>query len=397
MRDIASWVSSSRSLGTRLLLILSCLAIALPSAGAWSNGGYSADTNNPDYGTHDWIAEKALAIQTRDVSFLSGTYHSLFLLGTEAPDNPDYIGDTSNHHIYFHSTGELQDDACAVRASTIYETALGYLVDGKYDDAAYDIGVMAHYLADPGVFGHTMGAYTDWGAEVHHSDYEAEFESRLSSLSAPSGISLGDLDAHAAALELAEAITFGDGAIQSNVWMDTNYDWSNGAFEASAMASLYASVETVASVINHLLKEAASSEPPPFPQVPQPPASLSASVQESQIVLTWTAPPNDGGSVVMGYMLYKGTDPENHSLLAAVPGSTFTWTDGSVEKGKTYYYWVVAVNSVGSSDMVRIASATVPRDSGSLLLPIVLSAISAAIASGGVIVWRRRRRGGTRG
>ena len=26
----------------------------------WSNGGYSADPANPDYGTHDWIAEHAL-------------------------------------------------------------------------------------------------------------------------------------------------------------------------------------------------------------------------------------------------------------------------------------------------------------------------------------------------
>jgi hypothetical protein len=27
---------------------------------AWSNGGYSADPSNPDYGTHDWIAQHAL-------------------------------------------------------------------------------------------------------------------------------------------------------------------------------------------------------------------------------------------------------------------------------------------------------------------------------------------------
>ena len=27
---------------------------------AWSNGGYSDDPSNPNYGTHDWIAEHAL-------------------------------------------------------------------------------------------------------------------------------------------------------------------------------------------------------------------------------------------------------------------------------------------------------------------------------------------------
>ncbi len=37
------------------------LMIGLSSqAAAWSNGGHSADPSNPDYGTHDRIAEHAL-------------------------------------------------------------------------------------------------------------------------------------------------------------------------------------------------------------------------------------------------------------------------------------------------------------------------------------------------
>ncbi len=37
------------------------LIVGLASqATAWSNGGYSADPTNPDYGTHDWLAEHAL-------------------------------------------------------------------------------------------------------------------------------------------------------------------------------------------------------------------------------------------------------------------------------------------------------------------------------------------------
>ncbi|MCK4444038.1 MAG: hypothetical protein KAW09_05810 [Thermoplasmata archaeon] len=43
-------------------IILVCtLTIALtpPPTTAWSNGGYSADPSNPDYGTHDWITEHA--------------------------------------------------------------------------------------------------------------------------------------------------------------------------------------------------------------------------------------------------------------------------------------------------------------------------------------------------
>jgi len=379
------------------MAVLACLTMLSPSASAWSNGGYSADQNNPDYGTHDWIADMALSLQTLNATFLTSTYHAHFLLGTEAPDNPAFIGDTTNHHIYYYSTHELQDDICAARASQIYEFALGYLIAGEYNDAAFDIGVLAHYVADPGVFGHTMGAYTDWGAESHHSDYENEIESMLSTLAQPTGVALGDLDAYTATLQLGRTITFGDGEIQSNVWMDDNYDWSDETFVASAMASLYASVAAVASVVNHLLVEANQTESPPSPEVPQPPSSFAATLNGSSVVLTWTPPSDDGGSAIVGYVLYRGSDPENPSHLANVSGNTFRWVDESVERGKTYYYWIVAVNSVGASDMIRMASATVPRNSDSLALSIVVSTISIALtATGGALLWRRKRRGGSR-
>ena len=255
-----------------LSYVMCCLTIAatlvactVPSARAWSNGGYSSDPANPDYGTHDWIADKALTMQVRDVTFLSTTYHSRYLLGTEAPDNPDYIGDSTNHHVYYYSSGSVQDDKSAVRASQVYATALGHLDSSDYYNAAYDIGAMAHYVADVGVFGHTMGIATDWRAETHHTDYENGIESMIGSLASPTGISLGDEDAHSATLGLANDITFGQGAIMSNVWMDTNYDWADTVFVASAMSSLNSSVAAVAAAINHLMIEAA----PPSPPVPE--------------------------------------------------------------------------------------------------------------------------------
>jgi len=239
------------------LALAMCLIVAGDASG-WSNGGYSADPNNPDYGTHDWIANAALQPQTKDVTFLKTSYNSLFLLGTEAPDNPSYIGDSGKHHVYYSNDGSVQDDASAVRAASIYSSALQYLKSNDLDYAAFEIGVMAHYISDVGVFGHTMGSGTDWGSEVHHSDYEDEFESRLGSISLPS-TSLGNLTAYDAATGLASTITFGSGTIRSNVWMDSNYGWANSVFEASAMASLYASVAAVAAAINHLMIEATPS------------------------------------------------------------------------------------------------------------------------------------------
>jgi len=230
--------------------------IVLPGAQAWGNGGYSADPSNPDYGMHDWIAEKALDMQSLDATFLKTTYHTEYLYGTEWPDNTSNIGDAFNHHVYYFATGVLQDDISAVRAQAMYNQALTYPASSDYRNAAYYIGAMTHYVADVGVFGHTMGAATDWGAEVHHSDYETWFNSNIGSLTTPTGISLFDFDARSATLSLAFNITFGVGPIKANIWMDANYNWADSVFKSSALASLNESVEAVAAALNHLLIEA---------------------------------------------------------------------------------------------------------------------------------------------
>ncbi|MCJ7784747.1 MAG: hypothetical protein MUP41_12510, partial [Desulfobacterales bacterium] len=41
-------------------LVSITMSVSVMNGLAWSNGGYSADPSNPDYGTHDWIAQHAL-------------------------------------------------------------------------------------------------------------------------------------------------------------------------------------------------------------------------------------------------------------------------------------------------------------------------------------------------
>src|SRR5512137_1896218 len=91
------------------LLVLVLLMGPAQVADAWGNGGYSSDQTNPDYGTHDRIADLALTLTLQNVSFLKSTYHTQYLLGTEAPDNPEFIGDSTNHHFYYFSSGLVQD------------------------------------------------------------------------------------------------------------------------------------------------------------------------------------------------------------------------------------------------------------------------------------------------
>ncbi|MGB9671951.1 MAG: hypothetical protein ACPLZY_02255 [Candidatus Norongarragalinales archaeon] len=53
-----------KTLALTLILTIATALIVLfnirYSANAWSNGGFSDDPSNPDYGTHDWIAHHAL-------------------------------------------------------------------------------------------------------------------------------------------------------------------------------------------------------------------------------------------------------------------------------------------------------------------------------------------------
>jgi hypothetical protein len=235
---------------------------------AWSNGGPSSSTSAPRYGTHDWIAQHALSwIPDTEKQFLEDNLNA-FLYGTELPDfedaiGEDGIGDAQNHHVYYHSDGRLQDDAAARRARDTFSTALDRLRAGDYPSAARWAGTMAHYIGDLGVFGHVMGAPTDWGTENQHDDYETHvmdcttsYVSYYDAALAFDG-NLEDLSAYDATLKLAHDTTFDDsGQGHAALWMDQNYDWNNSAFTARVELSLNLSVNAVADVLHTLWVEA---------------------------------------------------------------------------------------------------------------------------------------------
>jgi TolA-binding protein len=101
--------------------------------------GFSDDPSNPDYGTHDWIAEHALdLLPDHEKQYILNNL-AAYLYGTELPDNnqaSDGIGDTAKHHIYYNSNGAIIDDAAATRASAEYNKTLNLLKSGKLAEAA---------------------------------------------------------------------------------------------------------------------------------------------------------------------------------------------------------------------------------------------------------------------
>jgi hypothetical protein len=231
---------------------------------AWSNGGYSSDPFNPDYGTHDWIAQHALDWLPSDEKQYILDNIALYLYGTELPDNGqaiDGIGDTAKHHIYYGSSGLLVDDSAATRASAEYSNTLNLLKSGNYEGAAKSAGIMTHYIADMAVFGHVMGSGTDWGVEQHHSDYENYVNVRTSSNNAEFNLYLsfdGSLDiisAYDAAKDLAYDTTFDVDGNLTCLWMDQNYDWSSLTFKNRVGESLNLAVNYIADVLHTLYVE----------------------------------------------------------------------------------------------------------------------------------------------
>ena len=260
------------------VILFSCLNVGLVCG--WSNGGYSNDPTQPKYGTHDWIAQHALDwLPTQEKQYLLD-YLPSYLYGTELPDNggaPDGFGDTTNHHVYFSSSGSVTDDSSAARANQEYSIALNYLKAQDYADAAKNAGVMAHYISDLGVFGHVMGASTSWGSEIHHSDYEDYVDERTGSYGGTGANnfnsyilfdgSLVTLTAYDAALDLAYDTTFGGSSQLTSTWMDSNYDWSNSTFSGRCGQSLNLAVNAVTDVLHTLYQAAALASPTTSPIV----------------------------------------------------------------------------------------------------------------------------------
>ncbi|MFX1398603.1 MAG: LamG-like jellyroll fold domain-containing protein [Promethearchaeota archaeon] len=96
--------------------------------------------------------------------------------------------------------------------------------------------------------------------------------------------------------------------------------------------------------------------------IPRVPLNLQAIASDEQVVLTWEAPDDDGGSAITNYRIYRGTTSGGETLLTTV-GNVLTYTDINLTNGQTYYYMVIAVNTNGNSLPSNEANATPESDS----------------------------------
>jgi len=116
---------------------------------------------------------------------------------------------------------------------------------------------------------------------------------------------------------------------------------------------------------------------------PGPPTALAAQGGDGFVLLTWEPPEEEGGSPILNYLVYRGTNLDLMSNLGAI-GNITNYNDNSVENGVTYYYRVRAINEYGEGNLSEAVPVT------PLGVPGVPSSVSASKVDGTVkITWSR--------
>jgi fibronectin type 3 domain-containing protein len=100
-----------------------------------------------------------------------------------------------------------------------------------------------------------------------------------------------------------------------------------------------------------------ASATPTVASVPTAPRNFTAAPAKPRgISVGWNPPSSDGGSAIIGYRIFRGTAAGAEILLADV-GNVTSYQDTSATRGVTYYYYAVAVNTIGAGPPSAEASA----------------------------------------
>jgi titin len=92
---------------------------------------------------------------------------------------------------------------------------------------------------------------------------------------------------------------------------------------------------------------------------PSSPEGPSAAYLDGVVVIDWSAPVDDGGDPITGYVLERGSSPGDLEHLADV-GLVTNYSDPDVEPDVMYYYTVSAVNGMGAGPPCAKVTAYVP-------------------------------------
>ena len=107
-------------------------------------------------------------------------------------------------------------------------------------------------------------------------------------------------------------------------------------------------------------------------RVPFAPTGLTAMASGTTVInLSWTAPPNNGGSVITGYKIEVSADNEANwdDLDADTDDTDTTYAHTGLAPGTTRHYRVSAINSVGTGAASNVDNATTDAAATTCLAP----------------------------
>ena len=98
---------------------------------------------------------------------------------------------------------------------------------------------------------------------------------------------------------------------------------------------------------------------PPEPMLPGAPRLVSATRLAAGVDVLWNEPDN-GGSPLTGYGIYRGTSPGGETPLASIGPSVPEYLDTTADPNTVYYYRVEALNAFGPSGFCGELTASGP-------------------------------------
>jgi len=87
---------------------------------------------------------------------------------------------------------------------------------------------------------------------------------------------------------------------------------------------------------------------------PSQPREFTVTPRDGKVSISWNLPTRDGGTMIIGYHVWKGTDPSNVTILATLSSIQLGHMDSDVVNGRPYFYFVTAFSEVGDGQPTAI-------------------------------------------
>lgn len=146
------------------------------------------------------------------------------------------------------------------------------------------------------------------------------------------------------------------GLVTTNVFQDRNFRFGEKYTYVVRSVSLGTLARPVESLNSNSVEVAPVDTYPP-----SAPTGVSIAPAPGRLSLFFAANPEPD---IAGYLIYRSNDPNQAkpwTLLTQTLLSKTTFTDENVDPGKTYYYYVIAVDTVGNkSQPSEVVSETAP-------------------------------------